>query len=208
MSKKNTETTETPTLTLKKTMLGLHAILLSAQVNTLVDASVWDKIIAEMTPKTPATGTVTPREITILKDAEQNVIGRMCTLSKKWFPISEFFKGTAVIKSLDQEKAKIYNAAKKMEKDADAIRDEAKTAETPEEKLAVYERYETAIDEAKLARAIEVDPAIIETASVGGFDTIEGLAVELGVVLGETANIPKPKEEKVETAEDTATVEA
>jgi len=185
---------------IKKTVLATYDLLIAAKADTLLDN--WDAIVASMTAQT-ATGA--PREITILKDVEQNVIGRMCTLSKKWFAIEAFFKGTSVIKELDQEKAKIYTAAKKLEKDAESIREEAKTAETPEAKLEIYDRYEKALDVAKSARTKPVNAKIIEKASKAGLATIEDLAKSLDVVLGTTANIPKPKEEK---AEDAKTEEA
>ena len=181
-------------LNIKKTMLPLFTLLVESDAEARLGDNTWAAILEEMKPKTATAGTTTPREVTILKDVDGNVLGRQCTLSKKWFPISEFFKGTSVIKKLDQEKAKIYNEAKKLEKDADSIRDEAKTAETPEERLAIYDRYESALDEAKLARTKPVDAKIVKAEAKDGLDTIEQLAEQFGVVLGETANVPKVKE--------------
>lgn len=180
---------------IKKTVQDTYDLLIKAKADTLLPN--WDEIVLSMTAKTQ-TASGAPREITLLKDVDGNVIGRKCTLSDKWFAIGEFFKGTSVIKQLDQEKARIYTAAKKLEKEAEVIRDEAKSAETPEAKLEVYERYENAIDEAKKARTIAVDTKIIAEESKDGLATIDELAKALGVELGKTANVPKPAEPKAD----------
>ncbi len=186
-------------MAIKKTVQATYDLLIGANVNELISVEAWEAIEQSMTAKAQ-TASGAPREVTLLKDLHGEVIGRLCTLSRKWFPIASFFKGTSVIKELDQEKAKVYNAAKKLEKEAEVIREEAKTAETPEDKLAVYDRYEAALDTAKAARTTPVDAKIVTKAGKDGLDSIEALADSLGVVLGETANVPKVKEEQVEEA--------
>lgn len=185
-------------LVIKKTFQETYDTLLNAGVPDFMGSEAFNDMVKNQFVAKTSTGPATPREVTILRDVDQNILGRKCMLANKWFSISEFFKGTSVIKTLDQEKAKIYNAAKKLEKEANTIRDEAKTAETPEERLALYDKYEDAIDAAKAAQSVPVDAKIVAKAAEGGLDTIEDLASALGVVLGETANIPKPAEAKKE----------
>ena len=119
-----------------------------------------------------------PKEVTILRDGEV-VVGRKCTVTGMFFDIEKFSKNTTCIKEADGAKGKLYNESKKMEEAAKAILDEARTIEDIEEKVAKFEAYDVALQEAKAHR---LQPVVIDEAwLVDGFATIEELAENLGI---------------------------
>lgn len=162
---------------IKLTVQRLHKILIKNKVEELIGAEAWSKIMAELVLKHEDSSG--PRAITTYKNAEGDLVARICMTTRLWLPISYFYVGTSVVKGIDKEKARIYTAAKKLETEAGSFRDEAKLAETAEDKLALYEEYELAYQEAVEARAIPVDPeivkAITDELSPYGSDTLEGL---------------------------------
>lgn len=123
------------------------------------------------------TGSTSPREITILKDAEGNVLGRKCTVLGSFFKVDRFSKGATMVKEVEAVKAKLYTESKKMEKDAGSLLDEARTLTDAGEKVAKYEEYDQKLVEAKNHRNQTITIESIE----GGFATIEDLAKNLGV---------------------------
>lgn len=119
-----------------------------------------------------------PKEITILRDGEV-VVGRKCTVTGMFFDIEKFSKNTTCIKEADAAKGKLYNESKKMEEAAKAILDEARNIEDIEEKVAKFEAYDVALQDAKAHR---LQPVVIDEAWLfDGFATIEELAENLGV---------------------------
>ncbi len=129
------------------------------------------------TGTTVATG---PKEVTILRVGD-DVLGRKCTVTGLFFEIARFSKNTTCIKEADAAKGKLYNESKKMEEAAKAILEEARTIEDVEEKVAKFEEYDVALQNAKAHRLqpVVVDPEWL----VEGFETIEALAEHLGVEL-------------------------
>ena len=129
----------------------------------------------------PATGTTVstgPKEVTILR-AGDVIVGRKCTVTGMFFDIEKFSKNTTCIKEADAAKGKLYNESKKMEEAAKSILDEARTIEDIEEKVAKFEAYDVALQDAKNYR---LKPVVIDEAwLVDGFATIEELAENLGV---------------------------
>ena len=121
-----------------------------------------------------------PREVTILKDGE-DMVGRKCMVTNRFYPADRFAKGTTCIKEADGAKGKLYTESKKMEKDAMSLLDEARTIEDIEERVAKFEEYDQALQDAKEFRGqtIEVQPEWLD----GSFETIEELAAELGIIL-------------------------
>lgn len=124
-----------------------------------------------------------PREITILKDSEGEMLGRKCTVCGVFFPADRFAKNTTCIKEADGAKGKLYNESKKMEKEAMVILEEAREITDVAEKVAKFEEYDQKLLEAKEYRLqpIEVNPEWLE----GSFETIEELASSLGVEVQE-----------------------
>ena len=119
-----------------------------------------------------------PREITILKIKDE-VLGRKCTVTGMFFDIAKFSKNTTCIKEADAVKGRLYNESKKMEEEAKAILEEARAIEDIEEKVAKFEAYDVALQDAK---AYRLQPVVIDEAwLVDGFATIEELAENLGV---------------------------
>ena len=121
-----------------------------------------------------------PKEVTILRDGDV-VVGRKCTVTGMFFDIEKFSKNTTCIKEADAAKGKLYNESKKMEEAAKSILDEARTIEDIEEKVAKFEAYDVALQDAKNYRLkpVEVNPDWL----VDGFATIEELAENLGIEL-------------------------
>lgn len=126
-----------------------------------------------------------PKEVTILRDGDV-IVGRKCTVTGMFFDIERFSKNTTCIKEADSAKGKLYNESKKMEETAKSILEEARTLEDIEEKVAKFEAYDVALQEAKVFRAQPV--AVEDSWLVDGFATIEELAEHLGVKLVQTAD--------------------
>lgn len=154
-------------LNVKKTMEPLAKELVAQGVDKLEG---WDKILKLMLPSTPEASTE-PKEVTILKDGEGNVIARKCTITNKWFEIERFYKNGTIIKEADGAKNKLYAESKAMESKAKSILDEARTLVDVEAKLAKFEEYDKALVEAKEYRAqpIVVDEKWLE----GSFESPE-----------------------------------
>ena len=119
-----------------------------------------------------------PKEVTILRDGDV-VVGRKCTVTGMFFDIEKFSKNTTCIKEADAAKGKLYNESKKMEEAAKSILEEARTLEDIEDKVAKFEAYDVALQEAKAFRSQPV--AVEDSWLVDGFATIEELAEHLGV---------------------------
>ena len=124
-------------------------------------------------------GSKGPRELTILRagsSVEDEILGRKCTITHKFFTIDRFSKNTSCIKEADAVKLKRYNESKKMEKAAQSLLAEARDITDVAEKVAKFEEYDAA-----LAEATEYRKADFDVEFEGGFDTIEDLAASLGV---------------------------
>lgn len=120
-----------------------------------------------------------PREITILKDADGEMLGRKCMVTNLFYVADRFAKGTTCIKEADGAKGKLYTESKKMEKEAMSLLDEAREIEDIEERVAKFEAYDQALQDAKVVRT---QPVVIQDEWLeGGFATIEDLALDLGV---------------------------
>lgn len=161
---------------IKKTMVAplafLAGVLTSGQLEEFTN-----KFGYASTGTSVATG---PKEVTILRDGDV-IVGRKCTVTGMFFDIERFSKNTTCIKEADAAKGKLYNESKKMEESAKLILEEARTLEDIEEKVAKFEAYDAALQEAKAFRAQPV--AIEDSWLVDGFTTIEELAEHLGVEL-------------------------
>jgi hypothetical protein len=159
---------------IKKTMVAplafLAGVLTSEQLEDFTN-----KFGYASTGTSVSTG---PKEVTILRDGDV-VVGRKCTVTGMFFDIEKFSKNTTCIKEADAAKGKLYNESKKMEEAAKSILDEARTIEDIEDKVAKFEEYDMALQEAKNFRAKPVE--IVEDWLVDGFGTIEALAEHLGV---------------------------
>lgn len=159
---------------IKKTMVAplafLAGVLTSEQLEEFTN-----KFGYASTGTTASTG---PREVTILRLGD-DVLGRKCTVTGLFYDIERFSKNTTCIKEADAAKGKLYNESKKMEEAAKSILEEARTLEDIEEKVAKFEEYDSALQEAKNFRAQPVE--IVEDWLVDGFETIEALAEHLGV---------------------------
>jgi len=129
-------------------------------------------------PKTGSTSS-SPREATILRDNEGNILGRKCTVTNLWFAADKFSKGTTSNKLADAAKGKLYNESKKIEKNAQSLLNEAKDIADIQEKVAKYEEYDAKLAEAKALRLQK--PEITPEMTEGGFETIEQLAESLNV---------------------------
>ena len=166
---------------IKKTMEAPIAALKLLVGSKFTEEKLQD-FINQFGYKSEGTTTSGPREITILKDAEGNVLGRKCTVLGSFFKVDRFSKGATMVKEVEAVKAKLYTESKKMEKDAGALLDEARTLTDAGEKVAKYEEYDQKLVEAKNHRNQTVTIENIE----GGFATIEDLAKDLGVEVNPT----------------------
>jgi len=122
-----------------------------------------------------------PREIVKLFNETGDVIGRRCSITLKWLDISEFFKDGSMSKAADKIKAKLYTESKAMEKKAQELRVEAKDLTDPTEKLAAYEAYDDALEEAKAYRLQDISGDVVFDEDTEVFDSIEELAEAMGV---------------------------
>lgn len=171
---KNVKTEVVETREIKKTMVApiawLAGVLTAEQMTDFTEKFGY--------PSSGASVSTGPKEVTILRDGEV-VVGRKCTVTGMFFDIEKFSKNTTCIKEADAAKGKLYNESKKMEEAAKAILEEARNIEDIEEKVAKFEAYDVALQEAKAHR---LQPVVIDEAwLVDGFATIEELAENLGV---------------------------
>lgn len=166
---------------IKKTMEAPIAAL-ALLVGSKFTQEKLDDFINQFGYKAEGTVATGPRESTVLKDAEGNVLGRKCTVEGSFFTIGRFSKGATMVKEVEALKAKLYAESKKMEKDASALLDEARTLTDAGEKVAKYEEYDQKLVEARNHRNQPVTVEGIE----GGFATIEDLAKDLGVEVNPT----------------------
>jgi len=182
------ETSTTPTI--KKTMVAALAFI-TANGNLSKDnleTFTNDFCVA----KSGSNSSNGPREITILKDIDGNMLGRQCSVTKLWFDSSYFSKGTTCVKEADTAKGKLWAESKKMEKDAQSLLDEAKDITDIEDKVAKYEAYDVKLTEAKAHRASAV--TITDTMTANGVESIELLAESMEVEI----NPVKPSEDTEE----------
>ena len=133
--------------------------------------------------KSGAAGSNGPKPLTILRDgsdvATSTILGRLCSVTHKFFIIDRFAKNTSCIKEADAAKGKLYNESKQLEKAAQTLLDEARDIADIEEKVAKFEEYDQALINAAEVRKtpVEVQDEWLD----GSFDTIEELASDLGV---------------------------
>lgn len=160
-------------LNVKKTMEPLAKELVAQGCDKLPG---WDKILKLMLPATPEASSE-PKEVTILKDVDGNVIARKCTITNKWFEIERFYKNGTIIKEADGAKNKLYAESKTMEGKAKSILDEARTLVDVEAKLAKFEEYDKALVEAKEYRSQAI--VIDEQWLVGSFDSSEDFVASI-----------------------------
>lgn len=160
-------------LNVKKTMEPLAKELVAQGVDKLEG---WATILKLMLPATPEASSE-PKEVTILKDADGNVIARKCTITNKWFEIERFYKNGTIIKEADGAKNKLYAESKTMEGKAKSILDEARTLVDVEAKLAKFEEYDKALVEAKEYRSQAI--VIDEQWLVGSFDSSEDFVASI-----------------------------
>lgn len=160
-------------LNVKKTMEPLAKELVAQGIDKLEG---WDKILKLMLPATPEASSE-PKEVTILKDVDGNVIARKCTITNKWFEIERFYKNGTIIKEADGAKNKLYAESKTMEGKAKSILDEARTLVDVEAKLAKFEEYDKALVEAKEYRSQAI--VIDEQWLVGSFDSSEDFVASI-----------------------------
>lgn len=173
---KNVKTEVVETREIKKTMVApiawLAGVLTAEQMTDFTEKFGY--------PSSGASVSTGPKEVTILRNGDV-VVGRKCTVTGMFFDIEKFSKNTTCIKEADAAKGKLYNESKKMEEAAKSILDEARTIEDIEEKVAKFEAYDVALQDAKNYRLkpVEVNPDWL----TDGFATIEELAENLGVEL-------------------------
>ena len=183
-------------MAIKKTMVDALAFVTQYGNMSKDNLAIFTKQFCEA--KDGSTTTGTPREAVKLYDVDGVLLGRKCTVTGKWFGADCFYKDGSIHKEADAAKAKLYTESKKMESEAQRILDEAREITDMEDKLAAYERYDTAMVEAKNHRLQPLDITI-----KGGFDTIQDLAAALGVdVITE-----KPKVEEVDVITENPEVE-
>lgn len=168
--KLNTEVTREVKKTMVAPLAWLAGVLTTEQLGEFTEKFGY--------PSTGTTVSTGPREVTILRIGD-DVLGRKCTVTGLFYDIARFSKNTTCIKEADAAKGKLYNESKKMEDNAKSILDEARTIEDIEDKVAKFEEYDMALQDAKNFRAQPVE--IVEDWLVDGFETIEALAEHLGV---------------------------
>lgn len=154
-------------MNVKKTMEPLAKELVAQGVDKLEG---WEKILKLMLPSTPEASNE-PKEVTILKDANGELIARKCTITNKWFLAERFYKNGSIVKEADGAKNKLYAESKTMENTAKSILEEARSLTNVEEKLAKFEEYDRALEAAKAHRnqPVVVDEKWLE----GSFDSLE-----------------------------------
>ena len=163
------------TVNIKKTMQAPLAFI--KEHGNLSQANL-DRFITEFCVTKTSTSS-TPREATILRDAEGNQLGRKCTVTGLWFDNSHFAKNTTCIKPADAVRVKRYHESKAMEKDAQVLLEEAKDITDVMEKVAKYEEYDAKLSEAKEYRLQPIE--VTDEMKQGGFNSIDDLAESLNV---------------------------
>jgi len=178
---------------IKKTMVAPLAFL-TGKLNKEQIAAFTEQFCI---PAAGTTGESKPREIVKLLNKTGEMIGRRCSITKKWLDASEFFKDGSMSKSADKVKAKYYTESKAMEKKALAVLDEARELTDPKAKLAKFEEYDKAMENAKATRLKDITKEVKFDEGTKTFDTIEALAASMKVQV--ITEKPKAEEPKAET---------
>lgn len=179
-------------LGLKKTMVAVATQLISEGIQ------LSDAVIKIMQPAEGSTTSNGPREITILKDAQGEQLGRKCNTTGLFYSNEFFSKGTSNCKIVDGIKGKLYGESKAMEKEAQTLVEEARDITDVGEKVAKYEAYDKLLIAAKAHRNAKVE--VTDEMNKGGFESINDLATDLKVDVD--AHAKAQAAEKAEKAAD------
>lgn len=111
-----------------------------------------------------------------LYDENNDILGRYCNVTHKWFNIDRFAPKSGRVKEMDQLMKKEYTRVSKIKTEAEELFVTLTQAD-PSEKLDLLTKYEELKESAQpnLPTTDELDSV------EGGYDTVEELAVELGV---------------------------
>jgi hypothetical protein len=162
---------------IKKTMLGALAFVTE---NGNMSEDNLEQFTIDFCVKS-AKGESKPRIATKLFDSEGVLLGGRCSATEKWFPLSDFNHHHGLAKEAQNIKSRFNTEAKTLEGKANGLLDAARDLTDMTEKLAKFEEYDDA-----LAEATEVRNQPVEVENFGedkhiGCETIDELAIELGV---------------------------
>jgi hypothetical protein len=182
-------------LTLKKTMEEPVSFLEGIVGKTLTK-ELFEKFVNDYAIKTSGNSTGKPREATKLYDKDGNILGGKCRATNLWFAAENFNHHHGLSKEADNVKNRLNTEAKKIEKEAEAILEEARKAENAQDKLKLFEKYDAELAKAKKVRDREITLKDFSK-EVPHFATVEDLAKALKVEVITS----KPKAEKAEKEE-------
>ena len=144
--------------------------------NNGIDQVAFDKIASTLTKaigKSKATGEKVQH---MLYDELNEIIGRYCNVTHKWFAIDRFMAKSGRVKEMDLLMKKEYTRVSKIKTEAEELFTTLTQAD-PSEKLELLTKYEELKESAQpqLPTSDEIDSV------EGGFETVEELAGELNV---------------------------
>ncbi len=161
---------------IKKTATLTYTTISTLLEDGKIDQSAFDVISSTLTKiigKSKASG---EKVLHFLFDSENEVIGRYCNVTHKWYEIDRFAPKSGRVKEMDVLMKKEYTRVSKIKQEAEALFVTLTQAD-PSEKLELLTQYEEMKENAQ-----PILPTSEELEGVeGGFESVEELAEDLGV---------------------------
>ena len=161
---------------IKKTALLTFTTISSLLEKGDITDSVFKKIEATLTKAVGSAKQAGEKVLHFLYDEDNEIIGRYCNVTHKWFAIDRFAPKSGRVKEMDGIMKKEYTRVAKIKTEAEALFVTLTQAD-PSKKLDLLTQYEELKESAQpqLPTSDELDGV------EGGFDVVEDLASEIGV---------------------------
>lgn len=161
---------------IKKTAHSTYEVITALLESGDLAQAGFNKIASTLEKAVGSTKQAGEKVLHFLYDNENEIIGRYCNVTHKWFGIDRFAPKSGRVKEMDVIMKKEYTRVAKIKKEAEELFVSLTQAD-PSEKLDLLTQYE----ELKEAAQPQL-PTSEELESVeGGFDTVEELSADLGV---------------------------
>ncbi len=161
---------------IKKTATSTYETISTLLEKGEISQPVFDKIAVTLEKAVGATKVAGEKVLHFLYDDENEVIGRYCNVTHKWFPIDRFAPKSGRVKEMDTIMKKEYARVAKIKGEAEELFVTLTQAD-PSEKLELLTKYEELKESAQPQLPTTEELEGVE----GGFDTPEELAGDLGV---------------------------
>lgn len=161
---------------IKKTAVSTYETISALLKSGDITEAIFAKIEVTLIKAVGATKVAGEKVLHFLYDAENEVIGRYCNVTHKWFAIDRFAPKSGRVKEMDVIMKKEYGRVAKIKTEAEALFVTLTQAD-PSEKLELLTQYEELKESAQPQLPTSEELESVE----GGFESPEELAGDLGV---------------------------